>query len=517
MGRRVIMPVEISAILYRWVKGVSARKISQQLDVSRNTVNKVLCKAKSLGLKAAEADSEKIEAMAVELYHHVDANKRTRPSEALLMPYLSQIEEWLSQRYMTVKQVWRLLQEQEPAVTIGINSLHRFISRHIEMKKLSVTMVLHTAPGKQAQVDFAYVGKMRAVNGEKPRKTYAFIMTLSYSRYRFVCFVFRQDVATWIDCHERAFRFFGGVTETVLLDNLKSGVLLPDLYDPTVNRNYAALEQHYGFVVDPAIVRTPEHKGKVERSVTIVKQQVIAGREFTDIGEANRYALEWCQHINGSVVTRTTGEAPKVRFERDEKAGLRPLPETPFELAFWSECVVGRDQHITHQSAFYSVPEQYVGCAVSVKRTQRCVKIYYNHQMVKTHVLAARKGQWVTDEHDLCAAAKHYLRNTPERCLHEAGVIGAHTKQLMAQILQKTGNTTLRKADAILRLTKTYGHERLEAACQRALHFNTTEYKTLKTILEKELDKQPLTQEAQKPYAELAEGAYLRNPEEFIH
>lgn len=105
-------------------------------------------------------------------------------------------------------------------------------------------------------------------------------MTLSYSRHKFVRFVFRQDIDTWLDCHERAFAFFGGVPQRIILDNLKSGVIKPDIYDPTLNRAYADMERHFGFVADPARVRTPKHKGKVERAVPIVRKHLLAGRIF---------------------------------------------------------------------------------------------------------------------------------------------------------------------------------------------------------------------------------------------
>lgn len=98
-------------------------------------------------------------------------------------------------------------------------------------------------------------------------------------------------------------RSLGGVPATVVLDNLKAGVLKPDIYDPTLNPAYAELERHYGFVADPAKVRTPRHKGKVERSVPVVRQQLLAGRQFRDINEANQRALTWCAEEVGQEIS----------------------------------------------------------------------------------------------------------------------------------------------------------------------------------------------------------------------
>ena len=136
--------------------------------------------------------------------------------------------------------------------------LRRYVNSHFP-KEVKTTIHLETEPGQQSQVDYAFVGMLRDERGDL-RKAYAFIMALSYSRYRFVRFVFKQNLESWIDCHIRAFHFFKGVPKTVVLDNLKAGIITPDFYDPIKNKTYAELEHHYGFIIDPTKVRTPEHK-----------------------------------------------------------------------------------------------------------------------------------------------------------------------------------------------------------------------------------------------------------------
>lgn len=229
---------------------------------------------------------------------------------------------------MTVTQMVRLLSELGETISEG--SLRNYVKANLKARQ-KTTLHIVTKPGQQGQVDFGYVGLMRDSITNKSRKTYAFIMTLSHSRLRFVRFVFRQDVSTCIDYHIRAFNFFNGMPHTILLDNLKSGVNKPDIYDPLINRAYADLERHYGFIVDPAKVRIPRHKGKVERSVTIVKQQLIAGRNYDSIDTANRAAFDWCKNEIAHRVTRTTGETPWNLFIREETFALKSLPETDFE------------------------------------------------------------------------------------------------------------------------------------------------------------------------------------------
>ena len=153
---------------------------------------------------------------------------------------------------MTAKQVMRLLVERH-ALKVSYASVLRYIGDEFNLGKPEATVRLETEPGEEAQVDFGYVGRMRdPESGKDPRKTWCFVMTLSHSRHRFVRFVFRQDSPTWIDCHIRAFEFFHGVVKWVIMDNLKSGVVKPDLYDPRIHRAYANLERHYEFAADPA-------------------------------------------------------------------------------------------------------------------------------------------------------------------------------------------------------------------------------------------------------------------------
>ena len=195
----------------------------------------------------------------------------------------------------------------------------------------------------------------------KRRKTWVFIMILSYSRHRFVRFVFGQDSPTWLDCHMRAFSFFRGCPRLLVLDNLKDGVLKPDLYDPTLNPAYAELERHYGFVADPAKVQMARHKGKVERCVPVVRQQILAGRRFRDIEEANEKALEWCLKEVGLREHGTTHRKPYEVFVGEEAELLLPLPDQPYEAPQWKQCTVHWDCHLILDKCYYSVPYPYRG------------------------------------------------------------------------------------------------------------------------------------------------------------
>lgn len=505
--KRKIAMIEIAEILYRWNLGMSKRKISCSLGVSRNTIKRALKEAERLGLKLGEADHKTIDEIAKTITTNYKKNNNQQGVREKLAKQHEQLSAWREQPNMTVTQMMRLLAEQ--GEFISETSLRRYIRQHFT-KMGKTTIHLETIPAQQAQVDYGYVGMLLDPISKKLRKSYAFIMTLAHSRHRFVYFVFRQDVETWIDCHVRAFNFFGGVTTTVLLDNLKAGVVKPHIYDPTINRSYAELERHYGFIVDPAKVRKPEHKGKVERTVIIVKQQVIAGRVHQDICAANIYARYWCLEEIAHRVVRTTGETPWVRYSRDEKSRLLPLPTTEFECAVWQKGFVHKDHHVVFSGSFYSMPTKYIEQTVWIRATLRIVQIYHGEQLIKTHIRAGSKGKWITDTKDYPEYVNEFLEKTPQACLGIAQSLGESVHNLLGEVLQKPAITNQRKAQAILRLASKYGAARLDAACKRSLLFGNYKYESIRRILELKLEGV-----ASENKIMAAEGAYLREPSEF--
>lgn len=210
--------IEIDEVFFRWHQRQAQAQIARALGQSRQTVREYLRLAQAAGLTRDGDDAQRAEVLAAV------RTQRTAPSatalrgeaQQVLEPHAAQIETWLGQADMTMKQVWRLLRERDVAVSYA--SVKRFVHHRFPVDPPRVTVRLETPPGRQAQVDF---GQARVAVGGSLRRLWVFVMTLSYSRHRFVRFVERQDLATWIDCHVRAFEWFGGVPETVLLDNLK--------------------------------------------------------------------------------------------------------------------------------------------------------------------------------------------------------------------------------------------------------------------------------------------------------
>lgn len=495
--------IEISEMLYQWQQGRSNSKIALSLGISRPTLRNYLKLAMAAGL--TEKSTPKEVAAIVLAVQAKMSGKRTSATPALeaISVHDERIRQLLGEPDMTDRQIWRLLAES--GYSFSERSINRYIQR-IAPSHPAVTVRLEVDPGTQAQVDF---GLATLVLGGMRKRLWAFVMTLSYSRYRFVRFVERQDIATWLDCHIRAFQFFGGVPATVLLDNLKSGVVKPDLYDPTINRAYGELERHYGFVADPAKVRTPEHKGKVERSMPVVRQQLVAGRTYVDLADANEKALVWCREEVGLRPHGTTHEAPRIRFERDEKATLRELPASRFDMPNWKECSVHPDHHVVFEKSYYSVPTRYVGKKVWVRGGLVLAEIFYRDALIKTHPIAHRPGTWRTDLNDYPEGKRLFLQFQPAHCKKEAYKLGEFAGHMVDEILAPHALVHLRKAQAILRLGEKHGAQKLDEVCRHLLQNGSNSHTAVKRLLEKGI---PQTTKESPPPPVSDEGLELLHP-----
>ncbi|MCP4701901.1 MAG: IS21 family transposase, partial [Gammaproteobacteria bacterium] len=262
-----------------------------------------------------------------------------------------------------------------------------------------------------------YAGLQWDAKAGKKRKVWFFVMTLSWSRHQYVEFVFDQSIATWVTCHERAFAWFGGVVNKVVIDNLKAAVLKTDLHDPVLGEPYRRLAQHYGFMISPNRPRTPQHKGKVESGVNYVKRNFLAGQEFADVQAMNDRVKLWITETAGQRIHGTTKEAPLARFHRLEQDVLQPLPANPFDLVTTHYVKVQRDCHVHIDSRHYSVPHRLIGHKVEIYIGQKIVEIYCDNQLVTTHPVVKEKGGWATRSEHYPESKREWMENPPERCL----------------------------------------------------------------------------------------------------
>lgn len=245
------------------------------------------------------------------------------------------------------------------------DTVKRYVAK-IKAAPPKAYMVLTSLPGEEAQVDFGYIGTIKVNNRHK--KAWIFVMTLSYSRYMYVQIVFDQSVKTFIECHKNGFKYFGGVPETVKLDNLKAGILEADFCEPTVQKNYATFAAHYGFWAQPCRVRTPTDKGKVKSNVR--------------------------KH-------GTTKKIPQEVFNTVEKSKLQALPSEDYVISRSTTCLVNTNCHICYDGNYYSVPYAYIVQKVEAIEINNLLKVFFKEKEIALHNLCqGKKGEYITqNEH----------------------------------------------------------------------------------------------------------------------
>lgn len=318
-------------------------------------------------------------------------------------------------------------------------------------------------------------------------------MTLSWSRHQYVEFVFDQKLETWLLLHRHAFEWFGGVPERIIIDNLKAAIVKACFDDPVVQQAYRECAEHYGFLIAPCRIATPQHKGKVESGVHYVKRNFLAGRAPTALTIANQDARVWCQTTAGLRIHGTTREQPLLRFTTSEQSRLKPLPTTPYDLAVWKVATVGGDGYITFDNAYYSVPCRVAkGSKLLVRGGAQFVTLFtHTHEALATHDRAQQRGQRMTHPDHLPPHKLAGLTLNREACRTSAAAIGVATDHIVSTLLDDPAVDRLRTVGRLLRLGERYGDERLELACQRALQFGEPTYTTVKRILTEGLETEP--------------------------
>lgn len=365
--------------------------------------------------------------------------------------------------------------------TGSYSAVYRMIAGIRGAQPPEATVRLHFAPGEAAQVDFGAGPMLRDADGVE-RRTWAFVMTLCFSRHQYVEFVWDQSVATWLGCHRRAFEWFGAVPQRLIIDNAKCAITRACASDPLVQRAYGECALGYGFKIDPCPPQDPQKKGIVEAGVKFVKRGFLPLREIRDIADLNAQARHWVMNDAGRRIHGTTRKAPLDLFviERD---ALLPLPALAPDLGTWHRAALHRDCHLKLGNAYYSAPFRLVGQRLWVRVSDCSVAIFHQHEHLHTHRRAQRRGERITVRDHLPPDAVAFLAHDREYCLSRASAVGPACAALVEALLTDAILERLRSAQNVLRLEHTYGPARLEAACARALAFDSVQYRSVKNIL----------------------------------
>jgi len=512
MARRRMAMADILEILVAWDAGEGPSGISVRLGYSRPTVRKYIQAARALGLTCgAQRRSEAAWAVATQQVMAQVAKQRVPGTvTAAVATHHAYLERHVGQVHLSVLHQ-RLCEEHGLAASWGV--FYRYVAKHWPERLRyapRVTIRRDDPPaGEEAQVDFFSVGLWDDPDTGRRRKLYAFLMTLSHSRHQFLYPVVAEDALAWLEGHVAAFTFFGGVPRRVVPDNLSAGISRPDRYDPRVNRAYGELARHYGCLIDPARVAKPRDKARVERGVSYARESFFRGRALGDLATMRLEAARWCREVAGQRLHGTTGARPYGVFQQQEAATLRPLPPHAWELVAWTSALVGADCHLRVAGVSYSVPYTHVQQRLEVRLGQRTVQIYDGASLVTSHTRQAT-GRVTRLDH-YAEAGQAFLRGTPATSLRRAEAVGPATTVLVQALLVEATLTRLREVQALLRLRERFPPERLERACCRATTLGDGRFRTVRGILERELDRLPLEPEP----AGQPTRAFLRGPAAF--
>jgi len=511
MAYRRMSTMDIRELIRLLRAGESDRRIAEVLGHNRRTIMRYRRWATEQGLLAGALPSP------ARLH---DVLTTTLPASlppqqiSTVARYAEEIRA-MRERGMEVAAIRGRLEERH-GHPISYSAVWRFV-RRLEPRTPDPVVRVEVAPGSEAQVDFGYAGlHLDPVTGQL-RKSWVFVMVLSWSRHGYAEIVFDQRVETWLLCHAHAFRFFDGVPERLVPDNLKAAVVRASFGgDPVIQRAYRECAEHYGFRIAPTPPRSPQHKGKVEQGgVHYVKRNFLAGRDPISSDDLNRSLWRWCREIAGQRIHGTTKQRPLERFEQVEQSTLLPLPRIPYDPASWKQVRVYRDGYVTVDGAYYSVPFRLVGQPIWVRSGARTVELYSSeHELVATHDRATDPGQRQTQLDHLPAGKVPGLILSRESCRQQAVAIGPATTVLVEQLLAHRPEDRLRSAGRILRLAATYGPVRLEQACARAQHFGEAEYPTVKRILAAGLETAPISTTDMPP--ERPRYTFVRQASEFV-
>jgi transposase len=483
MAYREVTMIEITEVLRQWLGGAGRRQIARRLGLDPKTVRRYLRTAERCGLHTGSDPTALTEAQVTAVITALRPGAERSYGEGWQACEAQRvfIEERL-RAGVRLSKIRRLLLRQ--GLRLPRATLYRFATAVLGAGRSAPTIpVADGAPGEELDVDTGWMTLLEPDAHGQRRRFRAWIFTPSVSRYRFVYPCFAETTASAIEACEAAWAFYGGVFRVLIPDNTKAIILGADPLQPRIVPAFLEYAQARGFVVDPARVRRPQDKARVERTVPYVREDCFGGERLGTIEHARIRAVVWCREEAGVRRHARTQRRPREHFEADEQPRLLPAPPAPYDVPLWAEPKIARDQHAQVAKALYSLPTKYVGRHLRARADRTTVRFYDGTEVVKVHPRQPPGGR-STDAADFPAYKTAYaLRDVTalERAATQHGpAIGAYARALLAGPLPWT---RMRRVYALLGLVKRYGAARVEAMCQLALAAELVDVTRLKRML----------------------------------
>lgn len=508
----------IQALLALHARGWSQRRIARELGIDRGTVARYLqlaAQAKpAISLTGSEGSEESKPAISLTgsvpvetaVSGPVTANvtggmppgadallmavaQMARPSAgrpSACTPWVEVIDAKLSQG-LSAQRIYQDL-VTEHGFAGSYSSVQRFVRRRVRGRPLPMRR-LECAPGQEAQVDFGKGAPVVTPDGKR-RRPHLFRIVLSHSRKAYSEVVYRQTTENFLRCLENAFWDFGGVPETVVLDNLKAAVKQADWFDPDLNPKVQSFCAHYGVAMLPTKPRTPRHKGKIERGVGYAQNNALKGHTFGSLEAQNRHLHDWESSVADTRIHGTTRAQVGKVFAEVERPCLKPLPAQRFPCFQEGQRRVNRDGHVEVDKAYYSAPPEYLGRPVWVRWDARIVRIF-NQRMepLATHI-KREPGRFSTHPGHIASEKISGIERGTTWLLSKASRIGPHTAAWAEAMLQSRGIEGVRVLMGLISLAGRHSSANLEEACARAHTHGAYRLRTLRQLLQRRVPRQ---------------------------
>jgi hypothetical protein len=483
--------MDIKQIITLHLDGYSNRSIGETLGISRNTVNSYMHL-----FKACEYSFKEMLALDQASFNKLFTSHTTIKNDRYneLMLYFEKVNLARNHPGFTFLYHYRQYKEESKNPYSYTQFMEHYNRKHAKIKG---SMKLEHQAGHEVYIDFAgkklqivdrYTGEIEPVE--------VFISILPQSQYTYVEACMTQKREDLIKCMASALAYYGGVPKAIVSDNLKSAVTRASKYEPDINRTFKDFAHHYNCAINPTRGYSPQDKALVENAVRLTYQRIyypLKNMTFFSLEELNHEIRKLLDSYNDILLQRKE-ISRKELFQSVERGYLKPLPNTPYQIKQYTRAKVQKIGYVyfSPDKSYYSVPYRFIGKSTHIHYTTDTVEVYFYHERIALHKRNPAKGIYITNKEHLSSSHKAYAEWSPGYFKTMAAKHGHAVLTYIQQILSRSDypETAYKSIMGIIQLHKTYGSERLNNACERALYANAPSYKLVKNILKNNLDKE---------------------------
>ena len=492
MAFREVRVHEVREVLRHWVgSDLGLRPIAERAGVDRKTARRYIDAAIELGVARECGQQQLSDELIGAVINTVRPERSTGHGQAWgrLLAVEADIGQWVEDGVQLTNVHGKL---ERQGVAVPYRTLHRFAVERCGFGRTKSTVrVADGEPGMECQIDFGRLGMMHDPDTGRRRAVHALLFSAVHSRHMFVWLSFTQTLADVIAGCEAAWAWFDGIFKVLIPDNMKPIVINADPVNPSFSDGWLDYAQARGFGTDPARVRSPKDKPRVERNVKYVRESWWRGEKFIDLADAQRRVQRWCATTAGLRVHGTTAQRPAEHFAEAEQALLLPAPDTVYDVPIFAKPKVAPDRHCEVGKALYSIPGELIGQRLSARADSRLVRFYHRGQLVKTHPRKPPGGR-STHASDLPEGTSDYALRDVASLTRKATAAGPSVGVYAQRILDvPLPWASMRAVYRLLGLTRTYGPAAVDAACARALEFDVVDVRKIAGMLEQALEREP--------------------------